>query len=255
MSEGNPRAPYLQENLWGYGKRLRFVDGAMRREFPGRKRCELRVLDVGCGNGSQLAGPLADAGYQVTAVDPHQPSIEHGRKLAPAVNFFHGTVSELTPGKFDCVIISEVLEHLEAPEALLRSALDFLAESGIMIITVPNGYGEFELDRRSYQALHIDKLIAWLWAALKKDDSPEVVAGSDEESPHVQRFTLQRLRRMFDRNHLLLVEERATSLASGPLVLHLLGRFEPFIRLNVVLADHLPLSFAAGWMFCLRITR
>ncbi len=119
MSEGNARAPYLQENLWGYGKRLQFVDGAMRREFPGKKRCELNVLDIGCGNGSQLAIPLADGGYQVTAIDPHQPSIQRGRRSSSAVKFRHGSVSDLPLTKFDCVIISEVLEHLDAPEILL----------------------------------------------------------------------------------------------------------------------------------------
>src|ERR1700678_2749826 len=49
--ESNARIPYLRENLWGYGKRLRFVDGAIQREFPGKKRGDLRILDVGCGNG------------------------------------------------------------------------------------------------------------------------------------------------------------------------------------------------------------
>ncbi len=150
-SARDARAPYLQENLWGYGKRLRFVDGAMQRAFPGRERCELRVLDVGCGNGSQLAIPLADGGYQVTAVDPHGPSIQRGQRSAPGVRFHHGVVSDLPVSKFDCVIISEVLEHLHAPEVLLGMALPYLAESGILIITVPNGYGEFELDRRSYR--------------------------------------------------------------------------------------------------------
>jgi 2-polyprenyl-3-methyl-5-hydroxy-6-metoxy-1,4-benzoquinol methylase len=255
MSEGDARAPYLQENLWGYGKRLCFVDGAMQREFPGRKRCELRVLDIGCGNGSQLAIPLADGGYQVTAVDPHQPSIEHGGRLATAVRFYHGVVSDLPPGKFDCVIISEVLEHLDAPEVLLDMALPYLAESGVLIITVPNGYGEFELDRRAYQALHVDKLVAWLCLVFKTGKYREYLAGSDDESPHVQRFTVSRLRKMFDRNNLLLVEARGTSLASGPFILHLLGRFEIFIRLNAAIADHLPLSLVAGWMFCLRRKR
>ncbi len=247
------RAPYLQENLWGYGKRLRFVDGAVRRAFPARTRCELRVLDVGCGNGSQLAVPLADAGYQVTAVDPHQPSIERGRRLAPAVNFHCGVVSDLVPSKFDCVIISEVLEHLEAPEALLGMALRYLAESGILIITVPNGFGEFELDRRAYGALHADKLVAWLWSIWKNDEGSEIFAGSDDESPHIQRFTVSRLRTMFSRNHLQLIEARGTSLASGPFISHLLGRFEVFIRLNAAIADHLPLPFVSGWMFCLRV--
>lgn len=253
--ERDAEAPYLQENLWGYGKRLSFVDGAMQREFAGRKRCDLRILDVGCGNGSQLAIPLADAGYQVTAVDPHEPSIRHGRRLTSAVRFFQGVVSDLPPSKFDCVIISEVLEHLEVPEQLLSTALPYLAESGILIITVPNGYGEFELDRRSYQALHVEKLVAWLCTVLKTDQTREPLAGSDEESPHVQRFTLSRLRKMFAQSNLLLIDARGTSLLSGPFILHLLGRSETFIRLNAAMADRFPLSLAAGWMFSLKLAR
>jgi SAM-dependent methyltransferase len=255
MSERDAQAPYLRENLWGYGKRLRFVDGAVQREFPGRKRCELRVLDIGCGNGSQLAIPLADGGYQVTAVDPHQPSIQRGRRLAPGVNFHHGVVSDLPLSKFDCVIISEVLEHLDAPEVLLGMALPYLAKSGILIVTVPNGYGEFELDRRSYQALHVDKLVAWLRSEFKNDQYGEGFAGSDDKSPHLQRFTVSGLCKIFEQNDLLLVESRGMSLASGPFIAHLFGKFEIFIRLNAAIADHLPLSLVAGWMFCLRRTR
>jgi 2-polyprenyl-3-methyl-5-hydroxy-6-metoxy-1,4-benzoquinol methylase len=191
----------------------------------------------------------------VTAVDPHQPSIEHGRKLTPAIDFHHGVVSDLALRKFDCVIISEVLEHLEAPDVLLDMALPYLAESGILIITVPNGYGEFELDRRTYRALQADKLVAWLWSVFKCDEYTEIVAASDDESPHIQRFTVSRLREMFARNNLTLIDSRGTSLASGPFILHLLGRFAVFIRLNAAIADYLPLSLVSGWMFCLRVTK
>lgn len=255
MSERDTRAPYLAENLWGYGKRLQFVDGAMRREFPGRKRSELRLLDVGCGNGSQLAVPLSEAGYQVTAVDPHQPSIERGRRLGPAIDFHHGFVSDLVPSKFDCVIISEVLEHLDAPEALLRAALPYLAESGILIVTVPNGYGEFELDRRFYGALQLEKLVGWLRSVFGKGNSKECFAGSEDHSPHVQRFTLSRLRQIFERDGLVLVESRGMSMASGPVMAHLFGKFKTFINLNAAIADHVPLAVAAGWMFALRRAR
>jgi len=225
----------------------------MQQAFPGRKRCDLRVLDVGCGNGSQLAVPLSDGGYQVTGVDPHLQSIERGRRLAPAVRFFHGPVSNLPPSKFDCVIISEVLEHLDAPEALLASALPYLAQSGILIITVPNGYGEFELDLRLYRALRMDKLVAWLSSLSRSGRDRVYVASSDDETPHVQRFTVSHLRKLFDRNNLQLVEARGTSMMSGPIVLHLLGRFESFVRLNAAVADYLPWSLAAGWMFALKL--
>lgn len=252
MSESNRRAPYLKENLWGYGKRLRFVDAAIELAFPTRERCDLTILDVGCGNGSQLAIPLAAAGYQVTGVDPHLPSIERGRNFAPAINFIHGSLSEVPPRKFDCVVISEVLEHLDTPEVLLSTALPYLAGSGILIVTVPNGYGEFELDRRLYRALRADKMVAWLYRVSRRNTSKEYIASSEDQTPHVQRFTLSRLRKMFERNHLLLLEARGTSIASGPFVLHLLGRFDVFVRLNAAIADHVPMSLTSGWMFVLR---
>ena len=244
MSDSDTRAPYLKENLWGYGKRLRFVDAAIKCAFPARERCDLTILDLGCGNGSQLAIPLAAAGYRVTGVDPHLPSIERGRNLAPAVTFIHGPLSELPPRKFDCVVISEVLEHLETPEILLAMALPYLAESGILIITVPNGYGEFEIDLRLYRALGADKMVAWLYRVSKRNTGGEYIASSEDESPHVQRFTLSRLRGMFERNYLLLLEARGTSIASGPFVLHLLGRFDVFVRVNAAIANHVPLSLS-----------
>lgn len=246
------RAPYLKENLWGYGKRLDFVNAAIERAFRSRERCDLTILDVGCGNGSQLAIPLGAAGYQVTGVDPHLPSIERGRNFSPAINFIHGSLSEVPLSKFDCVVISEVLEHLDTPEVLLGMALPYLSESGILIVTVPNGYGEFELDLRLYRALRADKMIAWLYRVCRRGRGGEYIAGSDDQSPHVQRFTLSRLRKMFERNRLLMLEARGTSIASGPFVLHLLGRFDVFVRLNAAFADYVPMSLASGWMFALR---
>jgi 2-polyprenyl-3-methyl-5-hydroxy-6-metoxy-1,4-benzoquinol methylase len=252
MPENDARAPHLKENLWGYGKRLRFVDGAMQRELPGRRRCELRVLDVGCGNGSQLAVPLANSGYQVVAVDRHLPSIQRGRGLAPAVEFHHGVVEDLPISKFDCVIVSEVLEHLDAPEELLTKVLPHLSESGLLVVTVPNGYGEFELDRRLYQALQVDKFVVRLRSVFKGDNREKSCAGSDEESPHLQQFSLTRLHQMFDRSHLVLLETRGTSFVSGPLIAHLLGKTQCFVDFNAAIADHLPLLLVAGWMFCLK---
>lgn len=252
MQGGEDRVPYMEENLWGYGKRLRFVDDAVQRTFPGRPRGELTILDIGCGNGSQLAIPLAHAGYRVTAIDPHWPSIQRGRSFGSAVCFLHGTLDMLPTQPFDCVILSEVLEHLERPEALLAAALPYLVEGGTLIVTVPNGYGEFELDRRIYQSLQLDRLVAWLYARRQEASRTRAIASSDCESPHVQRFTLTALRIMFRRSGLQEFEARATSFVSGPFIAHLFARYKSFIRLNAALADRVPLLLAAGWMFALR---
>ena len=74
--------PNERENLWGYAKRLRFVQQAIEEAFAGRAADSLRVLDVGCGNGSQLALPLARKGFHVTGIDTDARSIEHARQLA-----------------------------------------------------------------------------------------------------------------------------------------------------------------------------
>ena len=252
MAEQAQRVPYLAENIWGYGKRLHFVDNALQTAFPGALRQTLSVLDIGCGNGSQLAIPLATAGYQVTAVDPHKPSIEHGRSFGSQVRFIHGTVNALPPRRFDCVILSEVLEHLTQPEELLRNALPYLERNGIMVVTLPNGYGEFELDRRAYHRLRLDKLVLRLRALSPQRKSAPELAGSDCGSPHVQRFTLPALRRLFEDHQLNLISARGTSLVSGPVIAHLFAHWHAFVRLNAAMADRLPLSLAAGWMFILK---
>ena len=252
MQNEDERVPYLEENLWGYGKRLRFVDDAMQRAFPGAPRSTLAVLDIGCGNGSQLAIPLANAGYQVTALDPHKPSIDRGRAFGSQVRFLHGTVNTLLPHPFDCVILSEVLEHLDTPESLLSMALPYLAKCGVLVVTVPNGYGEFELDRRIYEALQTERLVVWLRSFGQWDNHMQSVASSDCESPHVQRFTLSALRDMFNRHDLQIADARGTSLFSGPMIAHLFARFKMFVRVNAAIADRVPLSLASGWMFVLR---
>ena len=73
-----------REDLWGYAKRLRFVREAMRDAFPRAEARRLRVLDVGCGNGSQLALPLARGAAEIylTGIDTDARSIEHAKQLA-----------------------------------------------------------------------------------------------------------------------------------------------------------------------------
>jgi SAM-dependent methyltransferase len=255
MTASDAPAPYLPENLWGYGKRIQFVDASIRNAFPSLARHELKILDVGCGNGSQFAIPMAEAGYHVTAIDPHRPSIERGQGLSSKVEFLHGSVGELLPSRFDCVILSEVLEHLASPEALLRASLPYLADAGLLVVTVPNGYGEFEFDRRLYGALRIENVIGRLRSVVGKGDSAPRFAGSDDRSPHLQRFTLSRLREMFDREGLILTESRGTSLVSGPFVAHVFGKSKIFIHLNAAIADRVPMRAVAGWMFVLRRRR
>src|SRR4051812_17191149 len=99
-----------KEDLWGYAKRLDFVERSIAKAFPGRSVADITILDVGCGTGSQLGVPLARVGFNYVGVDTHKASIEEANRLAadiPNAKFSCCAVGELQAGPFDVVILSE----------------------------------------------------------------------------------------------------------------------------------------------------
>ena len=239
------------ENLWGYAKRLRFVEHVIAESFSNRDVDSLRVLDVGCGNGSELTLPLARLGFDVTGIDIHAPSIEHARKLGVDVSnlsYVCARVEELTSRPYDVVILSEVLEHLKEPASLLLASLDHLNEDGIIIVTVPNGYGEFEIDSWLFRVLRLQNIVDVL-----ASDSKAITAATDNhESGHVQFFTRRRLRRLFAECSLSVVSEGVASFLAGPFIGHTLARSDRFIEWNTRITEKLPAVFASGWYYALR---
>lgn len=239
------------ENLWGYKKRLRSVQHVFAESFSQRPPDSLRVLDVGCGNGSELALPLARLGFQVTGIDIHAPSIEHARQLGVDVsnlNYVCGRVEELKSPHYDMVILSEVLEHLTEPRFLLLAAIEHLNKNGIIIVTVPNGYGEFEIDSWLFRVFRLQRIVD-----VVARNSKQVIAATDNhESGHVQFFTRRQLRRLFAECSLSVAREGVASFLAGPFVGHTLARSARFVEWNARVTDKLPRVLASGWYFALR---
>lgn len=241
-----------KEDLWGYAKRLRFVRAAIREVVEDREAATVRVLDVGCGNGSHLAVPLAQEGFQVTGIDTDRHSIEHARNLAkdlPSAKFLVGEVEQLSASDlFDVVILSEVLEHLVEPQVLLSASIRQMAEAGLLIVTVPNGYGEFEIDSWLFAMLRLQVLVDKL-----VQNTKEVMSTTDnQESGHVQFFTRRRLRKLFAQNNLRVFREGVGSLFAGPIAGHVLARSQRFVEWNSRVVDKLPAGFSSSWYFALR---
>jgi SAM-dependent methyltransferase len=89
-----------------------------------------RVLEVGCGSG-ELAGEIADTGYEIVAIDPE----------APEGSLFRRQTIEAfdDPGPFDAVVASRSLHHVED----LSGVLDKLAR----LLRGPLILNEFAWDR------------------------------------------------------------------------------------------------------------
>jgi len=99
-----------------------------------------RVLDLGCGGGC-VAAHLAQLGYSVTGVDGHLPRILEAAARAPSARFIVDDVNQgnflSEEGGFDVVALFDVIEHVDAPGALLGKATDLARPGGCVAGTVP----------------------------------------------------------------------------------------------------------------------
>ena len=114
---------------------------ALQKASPHR---QLRVLDLGCGNGS-LSHVIAQHGCAVTGIDTSAAGIAIARQSFPECEFIQADIYELpdtdTLGSFDIVLAIEVIEHLLYPKELARSAKKCLKPGGRLIISTPyHGY-------------------------------------------------------------------------------------------------------------------
>lgn len=108
------------------------------------EKSNLRILDIGCGNGS-LSHEIAQQGYEVIGVEESVSGIEIAQKSYPNCTFFQGSIYDFPYEKvgepFDLVISAEVIEHLFYPRELPRLAKKLLKPNGSLIITTPyHGY-------------------------------------------------------------------------------------------------------------------
>jgi SAM-dependent methyltransferase len=87
-----------------------------------------RALDIGCGSGSWL-NSLARYGWETCGIEP-------ATKVAFAR---HRELSAIpTDASFDLAILHHVLEHVDAPGALLAEAAAALRPGGHLFLSVPN---------------------------------------------------------------------------------------------------------------------
>jgi SAM-dependent methyltransferase len=94
------------------------------------------VLEVGCGN-QPYRFLFKDASYR--AID-HLRSQEFIPARRPDVTYYEGDVFPVDDNSQDFVFHSEVLEHVEDPELLLRECHRVLRPDGCLLFTAPLNY-------------------------------------------------------------------------------------------------------------------
>jgi SAM-dependent methyltransferase len=105
-----------------------------------------RVLDIGSGTGD-LAIEIRDAfpSAELLGLDVSAAAVEHAAQKVPGATFLQRDLADGSEPEPDYrgwathAVCSEVLEHVEDPEAFLANARPYLAPGCRLIVTVPGG--------------------------------------------------------------------------------------------------------------------
>lgn len=110
------------------------------RSFDAYRRSG-RLLDVGFGAGGLLRSASAH-GWTPYGIELSALAVEQARQNGLG-EIVHGDflTAPFEPGFFDVIVMSELIEHLLAPEAFVRRARALLAPGGLLYLTTPHGRG------------------------------------------------------------------------------------------------------------------
>ena len=122
------------------------------QEFLPQATRPLHALDLGCGTGA-IAVRLARLGLHVTLLDASEPMLDLAERAAreagvtKRIALKHGDATQFAnlfhAGSFDVVLCHNILEHVDDPCAVLRSAAHALRDTSSLIsVLVRNQAGE-----------------------------------------------------------------------------------------------------------------
>lgn len=121
-----------EDHFWSRSRR-RLVLDLLRRHLP----TGASVLDAGCGTG-RLLSDLERQRYRVTGLDILPDAVLRARTRLDGGRAEVGDVTELpfADRRFDCVLLLDVLEHVDDRRALAEAAR-VLRANGLLVVTVP----------------------------------------------------------------------------------------------------------------------
>ena len=227
-------------------KKLRFIYAAIDRhaERTGRRKSELAVLEVACGEGG-ITLAVASLGCRMKAFDIDRQDVSELRgeleiRGNDNVTITVGDALEFDDGKkYDVVIASEIIEHVLDPVRLAAVLKNSTSADGILILTTPNGFGPWEL-KNALSPYRIARRWNWLRRLRGKND---YVKGTAKD--HCQRFSKRRLVAMFSELSMNMIDfAKSDGILS---IVRPLRRSGFWGGLDTRLADVLPYWFTSGF--------
>lgn len=127
----------IEQRHWWFQARRHLVWSLVERFVDGGAKRRLRICDLGCGTGGNLAALAAH--HDVVGVEYSPQALEYAkRRLGDRVQ--SGSLPDgvnLPDESFDVVLLTDVLEHIDDDARSAETALGLLRPRGVVVATVP----------------------------------------------------------------------------------------------------------------------
>lgn len=266
----------IPQTSYGFLKRLIFIYSFISQNINEEKT--YTVLDIGCGTGEYLTIPLGSLikNIEILGIDNDRKSIEYARtkNTFQNVKFECTFIEKLEKNlKYDFIILSEVLEHLNDPDSMLIEIRELLSPEGICLITIPNGFGPFEIESKISKFLKEKNIIAYFKKQKKilnfagkgmnyfkrfknrpKNDLKGRSLGNASlcEDQHVQFFSYNYFYKLCLKHNFEIKYSTNRTFFAGAFSSRIIDKSNTLINYNAKISDYIPPFMASGWMFLLK---
>jgi 2-polyprenyl-3-methyl-5-hydroxy-6-metoxy-1,4-benzoquinol methylase len=241
-------------------KSIEFVLESIRRQENENKKT-LRVLDIGCGTGQLTKIIAMQCNCIITAIDIDKESLkiaEESLKDLGNVEFKQTQIEDFkAEGKYDLVIMTQVLDHINNPKKILQQCNLILNDEGQIIIGISNGYGIYELSKHIFPEFS--------YRILKKSSKMSKLKKTpytcNHNSPHLHKFSIKDIRKLLAHTNFEIIEIEKMTFLLPAFPFCLLYYFTPnkiailFERLDCHIASTLPISFSSNWYMSCKLQK
>jgi SAM-dependent methyltransferase len=154
------------------------------------------MVDLGCWTGSFCVAS-SQRGWRAVGVEPSKWGSERARQRGASVIQAGLDEADLPPGRFDLVVLCDVLEHLADPGAALRRIRQLLRPGGVLFLTVPDAGSVLArvLGRRWWSVLpmHLQYFTRESLRTVLEDHGFEVLDAATHAKSFTGRYYAERL--------------------------------------------------------------